>query len=82
MTTLARDASAPSGASWPIGGSVSTTPAGASRPGMQVGPTSEFSLFFHVLPDHADELRQSLRELQDTPGYRPGDYGMADRDDP
>ena len=44
---------------------------------MQVGPTSEFSLFFHVLPGHAAELRQSLRELQDTPGYRPGDYGMA-----
>ncbi len=56
---------------------MSTTPAGASRPGVQVGPTSEFSLFFRVLPDHAAELRQALRELQDTPGYRPGDYGMA-----
>ena len=56
---------------------MSTTPADASRPGVQVGPTSEFSLFFRVLPDHAAELRQALRELQDTPGYRPGDYGMA-----
>ena len=50
---------------------MSTTPAGASRPGVQVGPTSEFSLFFHVLPGHADELRESLGKLQDTPGYRP-----------
>ena len=56
---------------------MSTTPAGAGRPGMQVGPTSEFSLFFHILPGHADEMRQSLRDLQDTPGYRPGDHGMA-----
>lgn len=56
---------------------MSTAPTGASRPGMHVGPTSEFSLFFHVLPGHADQLRKSLRELQDTPGYRPGDYGMA-----
>jgi hypothetical protein len=44
---------------------------------MQVGPTSEFSLFIHVIPGHADEMRKSLRELQDTPGYRPGEYGMA-----
>ncbi len=44
---------------------------------MQTGPTSEFSLFFRVLTGHADELRQSLHELQDTPGYRPGEHGMA-----
>jgi hypothetical protein len=44
---------------------------------MQTGPTSEFSLFFQVLPGHAAQLRQSLRDLQDTPGYRPGDHGMA-----
>jgi hypothetical protein len=44
---------------------------------MQVGPTSEFSLFFRVLSGHAGDLRRSLLELQDTPGYRPGDYGMA-----
>src|SRR5205823_4476512 len=24
-----------------------------------------------------DNLRAALRELQETPGYRPGDYGMA-----
>jgi hypothetical protein len=68
---------APYGAFQPIGGTVSTTPTGASRPGLRVGPTSEFSLFFQVLPGQADVLRQSLRELQDTPGYRPGEYGMA-----
>jgi hypothetical protein len=49
----------------------------ASRPGRMVGPTSEFSLFFRVSPGHGDELRAALRDLQDTPGYRPGDYGMA-----
>jgi hypothetical protein len=49
------------------------------HPGLSVGPTSEFSLFFHVKPGHAQPLRAALRELQDTPGYRPGDYGMAIR---
>src|SRR4051794_1732172 len=49
----------------------------ASRPGMNVGPTSEFSLFFHVRPGAGEALRTALRSLQDTPGYRPGDYGMA-----
>ena len=44
---------------------------------MTVGPTSEFSLFFHVKPGHGAALREALRDLQDTPGYRPGDYGMA-----
>jgi hypothetical protein len=34
-------------------------------------------LFFQIKPGEAESLRQSLRELQDTPGYRPGDYGMA-----
>jgi hypothetical protein len=47
------------------------------RPGLQVGPTSEFSLFFRVKPGAGEILRQALRDLQDTPGYRPGDYGMA-----
>jgi hypothetical protein len=50
-----------------------TTP----QPGMSVGPTSEFSLFFQVKPGQGSSLRSALRELQDTPGYRPGDYGMA-----
>src|ERR671911_2686547 len=47
-----------------------------SRPGIQVGPTSEFSLFFHVKPGHGDALRESLRALQEAPGYRPGDYDL------
>ncbi len=50
---------------------------GATQPGLQVGPTSEFSLFFRVKDGQAPSLRAALLELQDTPGYRPGDYGMA-----
>ena len=49
----------------------------SSHPGLSVGPTSEFSLFFHVKPGEGPSLRSALLELQDTPGYRPGDYGMA-----
>ena len=48
-----------------------------ARPGMAVGPTSEFSLFFHVKAGEAASLRAALADLQDTPGYRPGDYGLA-----
>jgi hypothetical protein len=47
------------------------------RPGLQVGPTTEFSLFFRVKAGQGESLRDSLLKLQDTPGYRPGDYGMA-----
>jgi hypothetical protein len=54
-----------------------TTETGASRPGMSVGPTSEFSLFFRIKPGEAESMRSALRDLQNTPGYRPGDYGMA-----
>jgi hypothetical protein len=50
---------------------------GTARPGVSVGPTSEFSLFFHVKPGHGDDLREALRDLQEHPGYRPGDYNMA-----
>ena len=50
---------------------------GTVRPGLTVGPVSEFSLFFRVKPGEAESLRSSLRDLQQTPGYRPGDYGMA-----
>ena len=54
------------------------TPAtGTSPPGLTVGPTSEFSLFFRVIPGHGEALRAALRDLQDTPGYRPGDYNVA-----
>lgn len=50
---------------------------GATQPGLMVGPTSEFSLFFRVQDGQGASLRAALRKLQDTPGYRPGDYGMA-----
>jgi hypothetical protein len=50
---------------------------GTTRPGRAVGPTSEFSLFFHVKPGEGEAIRRALDDLQDTPGYRPGDYGMA-----
>ena len=49
----------------------------STHPGLTVGPTSEFSLFFHVKPGEGPALRKALHDLQDTPGYRPGDYGMA-----
>src|SRR5215212_8155305 len=50
---------------------------GASGPGVTVGPTSEFSLFFRVKPGDGKALRAALRDLQETPGYRPGDYGIV-----
>ena len=50
---------------------------GATQPGLKVGPTSEFSLFFRVRAGQGPSLRAALHQLQDTPGYRPGDYGMA-----
>src|SRR5215213_4481314 len=56
---------------------MATTGAGAPRPGVGVGPTSEFSLFFRVKPGHGEALREALETLQDHPGYRPGEYHMA-----
>ncbi|MEU6137261.1 hypothetical protein [Nocardioides sp. NPDC047086] len=56
---------------------MTTSDVGAPQPGLRVGPTSEFSLFFRVKPGAAQPLREALSALQDTPGYRPGDYGMA-----
>src|SRR6478752_9660249 len=53
------------------------TGANGYHPGVTVGPTSEFSLFFKVKPGDGESLRAALTDLQDTPGYRPGDYGMA-----
>jgi hypothetical protein len=47
-----------------------------TRPGVAVGPTSEFSLFFHVKPGHATDLREALRALQNSTGYRPGDFDL------
>ena len=49
----------------------------SSHPGLSVGSTSEFSLFFHVKPGEGPALRTALADLQNTPGYRPGDYGIA-----
>ena len=51
--------------------------ANGSHPGLMVGPTSEFSLFFRVKPGRGPVLAGGAADLQDTPGYRPGDYGMA-----
>src|SRR5204863_8451901 len=56
---------------------MSASEPGTARPGVSVGPTSEFSLFFHVTPGRGDALREALRSLQTHPGYRPGDYNMA-----
>jgi hypothetical protein len=50
---------------------------GSSQPGLSIGTTSEFSLFFHVKPGQGPSLRRALVDLQETPGYRPGDYDMA-----
>ena len=47
------------------------------RPGIRVGPVSEFTLFFRVIPGQAEELRDALDALQNSPGYRPGDYQIA-----
>src|SRR5258708_4210403 len=56
---------------------MATAATGSSRPGVSVGPTTEFSLFFRVKPAEGESLRAALSDLQQTPGYRPGDYGMA-----
>ena len=50
---------------------------GAPRPGVMVGPTSEFSLFFRVKDGEGPSLRTALTDLQNTPGYRDGDYDVA-----
>src|SRR4051812_37647388 len=49
----------------------------SGHPGLSVGPTRGFSLFFRVKPGEGPSVRTALEELQGTPGYRPGDYGMA-----
>src|SRR3954453_16405607 len=49
----------------------------STQPGLRVGPTSEFSLFFRVKAGEGQTVRDALHDLQKTPGYRPGDYGMA-----
>ena len=54
-----------------------TTGETQTHPGLSAGPTSEFSLFFRVKPGAGESLRDALRALQETPGYRPGEYGIA-----
>jgi hypothetical protein len=56
---------------------MSASETGTARPGLMVGPTSEFSLFFRVKAGHGETVRAALGNLQESPGYRPGDYGMA-----
>jgi hypothetical protein len=56
---------------------MATSDVTTAGPGLQVGPTSEFSLFFRIKPGEGDSLRAALTELQNTPGYRPGDYNVA-----
>jgi hypothetical protein len=56
---------------------VATSETSGGRPGLTVGPTNEFSLFFRVKPGQGPALREALKALQDTPGYRPGDYDVA-----
>ena len=48
----------------------------AARPGITVGPTSEFSLFFHVRAGEEPDMREAVEALQASPGYRPGDYAL------
>jgi hypothetical protein len=50
---------------------------GTAGPGVSAGPTSEFSLFFHVKAGHGNALREAVGTLQSHPGYRPGDYNIA-----
>ena len=56
---------------------MATPDVSAPPPGLSVGTASEFSLFFRVKAGQAPSLRSALLDLQNTPGYRPGDYGMA-----
>ena len=48
----------------------------SQEPGIQVGATSEFTLFFHVRAGHGAALREAVHALQESPGYRPGDYAL------
>ena len=56
---------------------MSASEARTVQPGLSVGPTSEFSLFFHVKPGQGESLRSALHDLQQTSGYRPGDYDVS-----
>ena len=49
---------------------MATTASGVGRPGVIVGPTSEFSLFFRVKAGEGPALRAALSDLQQTPATR------------
>jgi hypothetical protein len=53
---------------------MTTSATDTTRHGNTVGPTSEFSLFFRVRPGEEREIREAITALQQSPGYRPGDY--------
>ena len=55
---------------------MATTAGKATQPGIMVGSTSEFSLLFHVRAGQEREIREAITELQNSPGYRPGDYDV------
>lgn len=48
----------------------------SSRHGIQVGSTNEFTNFFRVIPGHGEAIREAIHALQQSPGYRPGDYDL------
>ena len=56
---------------------MATSDVDAVQPGLMVGTTSEFSLFFRIKDGEAQPLKDALTKLQNTPGYRPGDYGIT-----
>ena len=55
---------------------MTTAVTGGSPPGVSVGSTSEFTLFFRVRPGREQEIREAITVLQHSPGYRPGDYEL------
>jgi hypothetical protein len=60
----------------PQEGILTTPVTDAGQHGITVGPTSEFSLFFHVRRGEEQKIRAAINELQNSPGYRPGDYEL------
>ena len=57
-----------------LGTTMTATDVQSARPGLRVGTTSEFTLFFRVRRGHGDAIRQALQDLQNSDGYRPGEY--------
>ena len=61
---------------------VAAPPAGSSRPGVIVGPTSEFSLFFHVKPGEGASLRGCAPGAAGHARVSAGRLRHGDPDDP